>query len=272
MRKLLRANLYRLRRSRALWLCAAASFAFSAFSLYRLSPDDEQITTFEMAILQIFPFFPLFYGTFSGLFLGVEYQDGTLRNKLIAGHSRWNVYLSALVTVIAGCFIIVLAWILGSAVIALALGRFKLGGGVELLLNVALVLMLTAAEAAFLTLLAMLIPNRATSAVVSILAMLGLIAIGSIVYNALCEPELMSGTILTAHGIEIGEPSPNPYYVSGTLRKIYQFIIDAFPGGQAVLLANQELMHPIFSLCASFEIVLITSIAGVVCFGRKDLK
>lgn len=78
MRKLLRANLYRLRRSRALWLCAAASFAFSAFSLYRLSPDDEQITTFEMAILQIFPFFPLFYGTFSGLFLGVEYQDGTL--------------------------------------------------------------------------------------------------------------------------------------------------------------------------------------------------
>ena len=135
-----------------------------------------------------------------------------------------------------------------------------------------LILMLTAAEASLLTLIAMLIPNRAASAVVSILAMLGLVAIGAIIYNALCEPEFASSAILTANGIEISDPSPNPYYISGTLRKIYQFLVDALPGGQAVLLANQELMHPIFSLCASFEIVLITSIAGIVCFKRKNLK
>lgn len=272
MRKLLRADFYRLRKNKVLWLCAAISFIFSAFILYKLRSDENQISTLEMAMMEVFPFFPIFYGTFSGLFLGVEYQDGTLRNKLIAGHFRWNVYLSALVTVIAGCFLIVLAWILGSAAGALALGTFKLGGGVGLLMNAVLILMLTAAEASLLTLIAMLIPNRAASAVVSILAMLGLVAIGGIVYNALCEPEFASSAILTANGIEISDPSPNPYYISGTLRKIYQFLVDALPGGQAVLLANQELMHPIFSLCASFEIVLITSIAGIVCFKRKNLK
>ncbi len=36
MRKLLRADFYRLRKNKVLWLCAAISFIFSAFILYKL--------------------------------------------------------------------------------------------------------------------------------------------------------------------------------------------------------------------------------------------
>ena len=41
MRKLLRANFYSLRRSRALWLCMAGALAFSAFFMLRFSTGDE---------------------------------------------------------------------------------------------------------------------------------------------------------------------------------------------------------------------------------------
>lgn len=272
MRKLLRAGFYRLRTSRVLWLCAAATFAFSVFRIFNIPSENLQEYTLEEAMMDIFPFFPILYSVFSGLFLGVEYQDGTLRNKLIAGHSRQNVYLSSLITIVSGCFIILAAWILGGASGACILGGLKLSGGMQLVLSAALILMLTVAEAAILTMIAMLIPNRATSAVVSILMMLGLIAIGGTIYNILSEPELASTAIFTANGMEISEPLPNPYYVSGTLRKVYQFLVDFLPSGQSVQLANQELARPVFSLCASFEITLITSIAGIICFKHKDLK
>ena len=87
MRNLLRANFSRLWKSKALWLCAAGAFAFSAAFLLGLRADPEGGTTLDEAFGQVFPFLPLLYAAFLSLFLGVEYQDGTLRNKIIAGRS-----------------------------------------------------------------------------------------------------------------------------------------------------------------------------------------
>lgn len=110
-------------------------------------------------------------------FWGVEYQDGTLRNKLIAGHSRGTVYAAYLLVSIAGCFAILLAWMASAVIGVVKFGWFAAPAEV-LLLNAVTILLLTAALAAFLTLLCLLIPNRAVSAVAAILLMFGLIEIG----------------------------------------------------------------------------------------------
>ena len=65
---------------------------------------------------------------------------------------------------------------------------------------------------------------------------------------------------------------PNPNYVSGTLRAVYQFAVDALPTGQSILLANQELEHPILALSASAGLVVLCSVVGMAVFRRKDLK
>ena len=62
MRKLLRANLFRLRRSRALWLCAAAAFVLSA--LYLLRVDAESTQTLDQQSMQMFPFLPILHAAF----------------------------------------------------------------------------------------------------------------------------------------------------------------------------------------------------------------
>ena len=118
----------------------------------------------------------------------------------------------------------------------------------------------------------MLLPNRAVAAVLAILLVLGLLLLGSVLYNALWEPEYLTGMVMTANGIEMGEAQPNPNYISGALRTVFQFLVDTLPTGQSILLANQELGRPGLSLAASGAIVLLCSGCGVAAFRRKDLK
>ncbi len=270
MRKLLRANFYSLRRSRALWLCMAGALAFSAFFMLRFSTGGESYTL-DSLFMQAFPFLPILHAAFVSLFLGTEYQDGTLRNKLIVGHTRLKVYAASLVSATVGCFGIVLAWALGGMAGVFRFGWFTLPAG-ALLLAAALILLLTAALAAILTLLGMLTPNRAASAVASILLIFTLIAVGSSLYNALCEPEFSTAAVATGNGFEFTEEIPNPAYISGTARTICQFFADALPTSQAILLADQALTRPALSLCASACLVLMVSAAGACLFQKKNLK
>ena len=271
MLKLLRAGAFRLRRCRILWLCMAAAFGISSFFLIRMGIESENRRTLDEAIMQVLPFLPILHAVFAGLLLGLEYQDGTMRNKLTVGHTRSAVYCSQLFTAMAGCFAIALAWAMSIAVGAGVFGWFT-APWQTLLLHSAVILLMTAAVAAILTLPAMLITNRAISGVTAIMVVFGLLVLGSFIYNALCEPEMASAAVMTENGFEIGEPMPNPQYVGGTLRLIYQFLIEALPSGQAILLANQELTRPGLSLCASMCIVLLTTGIGIAAFKHKNLK
>ena len=270
MLKLLRANFYRLWRSQALWLCAAGAFVLSAAFLLGVHAGEDGSATLDNMFLQVFPFLAILHAAFTSLFLGAEYQDGTLRNKLIAGHPRWKVYGAYLISAAAGCFVIVAGWLAGCAVGAMRFGWFTMPAQ-AMLLVLAVALLLTAALTAIFTLVGLLLPNRA-AAVVSILLAFALILAGSFFYNALTEPELTQSAVATSIGFEYGDPMPNPYYVSGSRRTVYQFVVDALPTGQAIQLANRELTRPALSMAASAGIVLLCAAAGMAFFRRKDLK
>lgn len=271
MLKLLHASMFRLRKSRLLWLCMVMAFVISSIFLMQIGGSGEGAWTLDEALLQTLPFLPVLYAAFIGLFLGTEYQDGTMRNKLAAGHTRIAVYLSQLFTAIIGCLGILLAWALSAAVGCVRLGWFT-SPWTTLLLQFAVILMITAAAVSILTLLAMLITNRAVSCVAVILTVFALLLLSSYFYNALCEPELLSGAIMTENGFKVGEPMPNPSYIRGALRAVYQFLSDTLPSGQSILLANRELTHPGMSMLASLCIVLLTAGTGIAVFRRKDMK
>ena len=271
MRKLLRASFARLWKSRALYLCMAAAFAMSILFLINIQPDNEDLTALDEIILQVMPFLPIFHAVFASLFLGVEYQDGTMRNKLIAGHSRTAVYAANLITVTVGCLAILAAWAITAVIGAIKFGGFVQGAG-ALLGQLAIIALFTAASAAILTIIGMLITNRAVAAVTAILLMFCLLAIGSSLYGALSEPEMTTPVVMTQNGVEFGDPAPNPAYVSGARRTIYQLAVDALPTGQAILIANMELSRPALSACASAGIYLLVSAAGIAIFKRRDLK
>ncbi|MGY3662454.1 MAG: hypothetical protein ACXAHE_00930 [Roseburia sp. 1XD42-69] len=48
------------------------------------------------------------------MFLGTDYSDGTIRNKLTVGHTRTNIYLANLIVTFAAGLLIMCVWFIGT--------------------------------------------------------------------------------------------------------------------------------------------------------------
>lgn len=275
MRKLLSANFCRLRRDKVFWICFLAMLAYVVLAMLGNCHQALQDTTSFQYTLDMFYFvyaFPigLLIAVFVSLFLGTEYSDGTIRNKLIVGHTRRDIYLAHLFTsMISGSFLL-LAGILGGLCGIPFLGTWKMGSRVLFFWLISLMCM--AAFEAIFTLIGMLCSNKAVSAVLSILLFLGLLLIAFNLYYCLAEPEVVNGIIITKEGMQMGDPEPNPRYLTGLKREIYQFAIDFLPTGQCIEMEELTVVHPIRMIVSSVVITFVTTLGGILAFEKKDLK
>lgn len=277
MRKLLCANFARLWRDKVFWGCVLAVLFCSAGNMLngcRQATQDmsEFSYTLEHYYYMMLPVLVLFIPVFTSLFLGTEYSDGTLRNKLIAGHRRTQVYLANLIVCTVASLLMLAALFAGGLVGIPTLGAWPLGLRI-LLWYTAIAVLMTAAFSAIFTLIGMLTPNKAFSAVLSLGIAIVMLVLGSYFYNALGEPEMVSGVVITAeNGVQLGDPEPNPDYISGMRRAVYAFMVDLLPTGQSITLADLGVAHPVRMLGCSFYILLGTTLYGTFLFQRRDLK
>lgn len=277
MRNLLRANLRRLWRDSGFWLMLSAVLVLSAVNMLNGCRQAAMGTMSDFSFrlddyyFNIAPMLGLFCAVFSSLFLGTEYSDGTIRNKLVVGRTRNQIYLANLSVTFCAALLFTAAWLIGGLVGIPALGLWQIPpAGLAVLLTLSI--LSAAAFSAIFTCAGMLLANRAANAVFSMLLFLGLLLLASFLYNGLCEPELFSGVVITSGGMQMGEPSPNPSYIGGSLRKIYEFLLDFLPTGQGILMANTEIAHPLRMALSSAGITGAVTLAGLFFFRRKDLK
>ena len=212
---------------------------------------------------------------FIGLFIGTEYSNGTMRNKLVIGHSRIAIYFANLAVCIAAAILIhvvyVAATILGGLIM---FGNFftQIDALIKLF---ALSLIVVTAFAAMLLPLSTLIPSKSAGVTTVIMTSFVLLMLAIIINSGLNEPEIYEAyTIIDASGEEISEPeTKNPFYVSGVQRKVYEALYDIVPTCQAARIQLDDMPEnpAVIPLWSSAVIVLTTS-AGVLLFRRKDLK
>ena len=277
MRKLLSANFSRLWKDKIFWLEMVLILIISIGNMIHgceLIPEMVRFgysVTIDNYYYSLFPVLGLFLAIFIALFLGTEYSDGTFRNKLVVGHTRVAIYLANFtVCFVAGMFFMV-AWMIGGLVGVPFFGGWVIG--VQGFITYFLIAFLAvAAQVGIMVLLSMLSSNKAITAIATILFFFGLLIVASIIYNRLCEPELYSGVEATMEGIQMTDPSPNPDYLSGTFRTIYEWILDILPTGQGLMMANVEIVHPLRNMLSSIVIAMTTTIFGVVSFQKKNLK
>ena len=281
MRNLLSAGFARLWRNKAFYLSLGALFLLAAFTMLNFSRQAMADTSgysfyLEHHYFDAAVYSGIFIAAFMGLFISVDYSDGTLRNKLIIGYTRTAVYLSHLITCVAASVVFTAAWVVGGMAGIPALGFWDLPADQLLLVAAVSVLASISLSAIFLS-VCILSTNKAVTAVTCILLSLTLIVIASYLGNCLAQPERVSGVSITMEGgLQLMEPAPNPAYVAEPLRTVYVTIVNILPTGQPMLLANlnSSLNFAVYPLQIAGSVLLtaITTGAGLLLFRRKDIK
>ncbi len=128
MYKLLDANFTRLKKNSVFWILIIATILISIGALigqYRgllLSKKyDVPMKTTEELMLSFLAIIGFFIATFTSIFVGAEYSNGTIRNKIVVGNSRIKIFLSNLITSIVVGLIIEFMYLILIAIIAIPL-------------------------------------------------------------------------------------------------------------------------------------------------------
>lgn len=276
MGKLLSANFIRLKKDRVFWLCMGVMLLYSVvYMLNGCRQATGDLSEYHYSIDRYYFHFAvtigLFCSLFSSLFFGTEYSDGTIRNKIVVGHTRQSVYLANLVTAFGAALCMMLVWLTSSMVAVPVLGVWQMSLS-KLLVYLLVGVMLVAAFCAICTFVNMLSVNKAITVAASIFLILILIVLANLIYGSLSEPELSSGVQITANGMEMSEPAPNPNYITGAKREIYDFLMDFLPTGQGLRMWLLEVGHPVRMIVSSFCITIFTTLGGIFLFKRKNLR
>ncbi len=276
MNKLLRANYARLWKNKLFWLCMGAMLIYSiVYMLNGCRQATTDMSEYQYSLDQYYFHFAVIIGffctLFSSMFFGTEYSDKTIRNKMIVGHTREDIYISSLMITFTATLLIMSTWLVGALIAVPTLGFWKMGV-LRFLEYLLIAVMFVLTFSAICTVVNLLSSNKATTVVISILLFLGLVIIANMIDNALSEPEMASGIQLTVDGLEMTEPTPNPNYVTGLTREVYDFLVDFLPTGQGLRMWLLEIRSPIRMLVSSVIITILTTVGGILAFKRKNIK
>lgn len=277
MNRLCSAEFSRLWRNKYFWLCTGVMFVYLVlYMVSRCRIVLEDMTESEKALEDYYFQFSLVIGLFSAvfttLFLGQEYGDGVIRNKIIAGHSRRNIYLSHLILTFAASFLMLLAGMAGSLVGIPVLGLWEMDGG-TLFSYLLITVMFTLTFCSIYTYINVFSHNKISAAVLTILAFFALLFLAGKLEERLSEPGIVFSDIsITNDKVTFNDPMQNPRYVDGVKRKVLDLIVDLLPTGQGERVAYLKAAHPVRMLLSSVLLTILVTLFGMFRFERKDLK
>ena len=212
---------------------------------------------------------------FISLFIGTEFSDGTIRNKLTVGHTRSEIYLTNLITCTAVSLfyhIVYIAVLFGTGSLLLKSWETPMK---MLAVMTALSLVTVAALSAIFTMLAMLIHNRSVGAVTAMLAAMAMLIGAVTIFSMLNAPEYIENAFQMSVDGEIvpSDPVPNPRYLTGVKRELYQHFLNLIPVGQMVQFGDLNYSADMLylPLYAAVVAAVCTGI-GLVIFRRKDIR
>ncbi len=279
MRNLLSANFVRLRKNKALWVTCLICFVFSVFQVMTAALSVNVESAIEDGVyaehffMETVPMLGLFLGAFASLFLGTEHSDGTIRNKLSVGRTRSSIYLASYVSCLMGSVVLLVTWFIGASTFFLFSDLPLENGYPGLAQPLLLVMGVMMAFSAIYTVIGNLSSSKANTVIICFSVFMAMTLTASLLYDRLCEPEMNGGYSMLVDGeIVPVELTPNPLYISAPLRNVCQIILELIPTGQAILINNMDVIHPIRQFVFSLTVTSAAMFIGMIFFQKKDLK
>lgn len=273
MFKLLNADFSRLKRDRSFWLILLGTTVLVIASVVP-APWNVMIYGSEVddVLFRLIPYLPFLCCLVGGLFLGAEFEENALRNKLIVGHTRAEVYFSASLTTAVASLALLASLLLGAGVSGWICYRdFRMAPGQLAYLALCCVLV-TLVFSAISVAFVMNIPRKPT--IFLTFLFLAMLYATSYLGARLRAAEMTYDgvTISLEGGVEFGNLIPNPAYVAGRTRKVFEFLYDLLPTGQTIQLSNREFDRCLRWPCLSMVVLAISTLAGYLPFRKRDLR
>ena len=260
MRKLLAADFAQLLRDKVFWaafafmIVSTAILVVSTHNMIALDNYAPGTWTAETSMFCMLPSVGIVNAIWLHLFIGSDYDQGTIRNKLICGHHRSSIFFSHWLVACAGALAnLAITLLIGTVLSKMFFQDFALdrSGLCWLYLCCAL---LTVAYTVIGVALAINISSKAGSIVTGMLVITGLSVLSSFIDSKITDIEI--------RGIDVGPLS----------EKILYFFHDFLPSGQCTqinnLLFDRMAIWPLYSLILT---VLVTAV-GYLLFRKKDIK
>ncbi len=275
MTKLLNANFMRLKKSKIFYAALVFMVGLALlmiYSNYKATNEGSEVEL-EGTLFAFASFMGIVIACFVSLFTGTEYSDGTIRNKIIVGHLRFEIYMADLITSIIGSVVAALIYVVIYVCGSIPITGWFTGEMKMILLSLGCALILCAVFSSIFTFIAMLNQNKAAIAVISLIVAMAILFAGSYFKILLSEPEYYEGAFMTEQGVLENKKVKNSRYLPpGTQRDIYEFLDEFLPGGQQLKLMEGEVEEPYKYMGYSSIITVVVTGLGIMLFRKKDLK
>ena len=270
MYKLLKAEFFRLRKDTMFWIFTFFTIGIAGFTLFRYSQNEVILDKF---VNEFIMYIGIFIAIFVSIFVGKEHSEGIIRNKIIVGHKRMNIYLSNLIISV----ITVMFYELIYLILILAIGIPVFGNLQMSLLKFAMsilnVFLVIIAYCSIFNLVTMLSSEVTISTTICIILFIVMFAVVSVLSLTINTPKYITQTFWDDQGQpHIIEQELNPNYPSEEKIKIARTIYYFIPQGQANDIANGKTedlsKFPIYSIA----LIILVNVGGIHLFNRKELK
>lgn len=258
MRKMLSANLSRLWKSPSLWLFLVSILGLAmAFMLMQYTAMDYAVPLSRVIFLPL-SLYGVAAAAFVSVFVGTDFSDGVIRNKILAARRRSDVVLSHIVTSCVGCawvYLMTTAFCAGVSVFLFENDVTAKQFGLFLFLGLGMSL----AYASLFCAITLLCGSK-VQAIIGCMALSMLLLFLSLHTNLILVQEEFRNGVL------------NPHYATGIKRALYGILHDLNPCGQAAQLSAWSYFEPARGVLCSLFWVAAASWLSCALFRRKDLS
>lgn len=279
MCNLLSANAARLKKNKPfiISIFIMIIYAIGAFAYAKMQAANGSAITFDTVFLNGYGLggfiaFPgIILSIVCSIFVGTDFSDGTLRNKIVVGKSRNKIYFANFISC-AG--IGVLLNVVYSAIICM-IGLPSLGG-IEMPVKSFIFIILDGifmivAYAAIYNMIAMLSKDKTTAVIIGLVLTIVSMFLSLYLMMRTFEPEFVSQATMV-NGEIVEEVVRNSKYLGENARKVVQVIIDVLPSGQSVQLSHLTAPNIQFMYLYSLIIIFVSNFIGVSVFKKTNLK
>lgn len=257
MRKLLSADMVRLFHSNWFWVNLGGMLALAGAFVTMQYTAMDYIVPLSRVIFLPMSFYGMVAAALVSLFVGEDFSDGFIRNKIIAGHARSIIFASHLTVSILACILIYLITTLLTVFVGCLLFEIDVSA-FRFLQHLTLGCGMCLAYSCLYCTITMVCGNKTTSTVLCMGLAFVLLVACLHTNQVMVQPEIKDGL-------------PNPAYVDGFLKAVYGFVHDLNPSGQAAQLSAMEVFQPVRCILCDLLWILMAGL-GCVAFNRKNIQ